>query len=140
MEIWQIVLIVGGIPLGLGIVFLAIGLLRRRMMRGWVRTTGVVVDKRTGRADGGVRAIYPTFQWQDDSGRVHQRTSIVRQSLAPAPGKRVTLRYDPTEPSRAAIDSFVQNGSIFAVIGSVLVVVGLLVATMISVFGSMSWS
>lgn len=136
MEIWQIVLIAGGIPLGLGIVFLAIGLLRRRMMRGWIRTTGIVVDRRTGRADGGVRAIYPTFQWQDKFGRMHQRTSIVRQSLAPAPGKHVPVRFDPAEPSRGVLDTFVQNGSIFTVIGSGLVAIGLLVGALLTVLGS----
>lgn len=136
MATWQIVLIAGGIPLGLGLVFMAIGVLRRRMMRGWVRTTGVVVDKRTGRADGGMPSLYPTFQWQDQDGQVHQRTSMVRQSLGPAPGKQVPIRYDPAEPSRAAVDSFVQNGTIFTVIGSVLVVLALLVATMIASLGS----
>lgn len=137
MDTWQIVLIAGGIPLGIGLVFLAIGVLRRRMTLGWIRTTGVVVDKRTGRADGGMPAIYPTFQWQDESGQVHQRTSMVRQSLGPAPGKRVPIRYDPAEPSRGMVDTFVQSGAIFMVIGTVLVVVALVVATMIAVLGSM---
>lgn len=136
METWQIVLLAGGIPLGLGLVFVAIGMLRARMMRGWVRTTGVVVNKRTGRADGGMASLYPTFQWQDQDGQVHQRTSTVRQSLGPAPGKQVPIRYDPAEPSRAAVDSFVQNGTIFTVIGIALVVIALVVASMFAALGS----
>ena len=136
MAAWQVALVAGGVPLLLGGVFLAIGLLRVRMTRTWQRTEGIVVDKRTGRADGGMPALYPTVQWQGPDGRVHQQTSSVRQSLGPPPGRRVPLLVDPARPDRAVIDSFVQSGRIFTVIGTVLAAVGILVgAAVLSLAG-----
>ena len=55
--------VVGGtVPTVLGLVFLTIGLVRTRTVRGWTRTTGVVVDRRTGRADRGATA-WPSQPW-----------------------------------------------------------------------------
>lgn len=122
--------VVGGtVPTVLGLVFLTIGLVRTRTVRGWTRTTGVVVDRRTGRADRGATALYPTFQWQDQHGRVHQHTSAVRQSLGPSPGTAVPVLYDPDDPARGLIDSFVQSGRIFLWIGAGLLALGLVVGS-----------
>lgn len=127
MPTWGIVLLVGGIPLLIGSVFLAIAAIRGWMTRGWMRTMALVVDRRTGRADGGMPAQYPTFRWKDATGRVHQRTSWVSQSLGPAPGARLPARYDPRNPSRAILDTFTQSGRIFYLIGGVLAGVGVIV-------------
>lgn len=120
-------LILGGVAAGLGLVFTAIAAIRTRMIRDWTRTTGVVVNRRTGRPDGAMASIYPTFQWQDANGRMHQRTSMMRASLGPRPGAQVPVRFDPQEPSRAMIDSFVQSGRIMFAIGGVLLSLGLVV-------------
>ena len=120
-------LILGGVLTLLGVVLLGIGAIRGRMMHDWTRTTGVVVSRRTGRTDGSMRAIYPTFQWEDDQGRPHQRTSMVRASLGPKPGTQVPVRFDPDEPSRAMIDSFVQSGRILIAIGAGVLALGLVV-------------
>ncbi|MCR4513535.1 DUF3592 domain-containing protein [Aeromicrobium sp. 50.2.37] len=125
-------LVAGGIPAVLGVVFLTIGLVRQRMTRGWIRTTGVVVDRRSGRADRGMTSIYPTFQWQDEHGQVHQHTSSVKQSLGPSPGTAVPVRYDPQRPSRGTIDTFVQGGRIFVYIGAGLLVVALVALVLVS--------
>lgn len=124
--------IAGGVPALLGVVFLTIGLVRQRMTRGWTRTTGVVVDRRTGRADRGTTSIYPTFQWQDERGEVHQHTSSVKQSLGPSPGTAVPVLYDPQRPSRGTIDTFVQGGRIFVYIGAGLLVVALVALVLVS--------
>lgn len=123
-------LILGGVLTLLGAVFTSIAVIRSRMMRDWTRTTGVVVSRRTGRSDsahggGGMAAIYPTFQWQDHEGRVHQRTSMMRASLGPKPGTQVHVRFDPDEPSRAMIDSYVQSGRILYPIGGGAAALGL---------------
>ena len=110
--------------LGLGLVFAVIGWLRIRLVRDWTSTSGLIVDRRTGLPTG-MSSGYPTFQWADQSGRRHQRTSAVRQSFAPRPGTRVSVRYDPTQPERAMINTSVQNGTIFLVVGAVLAVVGI---------------
>ncbi len=87
----QAALLVTAIACGIGGVFLLVGYLRVRMTRGWTRATGVVVDRATGARPGGMPALYPTFQWQDQAGQVHQRTSSVRASLGPSPGKQVPV-------------------------------------------------
>ncbi len=120
-------LILGAVATGLGLIFTAIAVIRTRMTSDWTPTTGVVVDRRTGRADGGMPAIYPTFRWEDKEGRVHQRTSMMRASLGPKPGAQVPVRFDPDEPSRAMIDSFVQSGRIFFAIGGGVLALGLVV-------------
>ena len=120
-------LILGGVAAGLGVLFTGIAVIRGRMTRGWTPTTGTVVDRRTGRTDGGMAAIYPTFRWEDQDGRVHQRTSMMRASLGPKPGAQVPVRFDPDEPSRAMIDTYVQSGRILFAIGGGLAALGLLV-------------
>lgn len=133
MEIWQVVLLVTGAPVAIGAVFWTIATIRTHMTRDWQRTTGVVIDRRTGRADGGMPAIYPTFRWQDQQGREYQRTSSVRASLGPRPGKQVPVLYDPIEPSRGIIDSYVQSGRIFFLIGGILVVLGVFAGAMAAI-------
>lgn len=121
----QAAALITAIPCGIGAIFLLIGYFRGRMTRGWAQATGVVVRRATGARSGGMPAIYPTFQWQDQHGRVHQRTSMVRASLGPSPGKQVPVLFDPQEPSRAIINSYVQSGRIFFLIGTILFAVGL---------------
>lgn len=130
-------LVVGGVPVLLGVVFLTIGRVMTRRSRGWTRTTGVVVERRSGRADRGSLSPYPTFQWQDQHGEVHQHTSNVKQSLAPRPGTAVPVRYDPESPSRAHIDTYVQSGRIFVHLGVGLLALGVVVlAGVVAVLGS----
>lgn len=106
------------------LVFFAVAWIRGRMMRDWVATTGIVVDRRTGQANGGMRAIYPTFQWQDADGNIHQLTSSMKQSFGPAPGKAVPVLYDPRQPSRAIINSYAQSGRIFWTLGFLALLLG----------------
>lgn len=125
----QIVLLLGGIAVLLGMIFIAIGTIRRKMMRNWVTTTGQVINKRGDPLAGGMPARYPTFRWHDASGVEHRRTSSVGASLGPRPGKLVPVKYDPHNPSRGVIDSSVQSGGIFTVIGIVISVMGVLGAS-----------
>lgn len=119
-------LLAGGIGILLGLVFITIGWLRGRMVRDWTSTTGMIVNR-----DGsttGMPALYPTFAWRDQHGQDHRHTSSVRASLGPKPGKVVTVLYDPDEPSRGIIDSAVQSGRIFLVIGGVIAVLAVTLA------------
>lgn len=120
-------LLAGGIGILLGLVFITIGWLRGRMVRGWTSTTGMIVNR-----DGtttGLPALYPTFAWRDQHGQDHQHTSIVRASLGPKPGQQVTVLYDPDEPSRGIIDSAVQSGRIFLAIGGVIAVLAIVLSS-----------
>lgn len=124
-EAQNVVMLIGGIAILLGLIFFLIGTIRRRMTRGWVSTTGQVISKR-GDPLSGMPARYPTFRWQDANGVEHQRTSNMGASLGPRPGTLVPVKYDPDNPSRAMIDSSVQGGQLFVVLGIVIAVVGLL--------------
>ena len=128
-EAHQVALLLGGIAVLLGTIFIAIGTIRRKMMRNWVTTTGQVINKRGDPLAGGLPARYPTFRWRDSSGVEHRHTSSVGASLGPRPGKLVPVKYDPRNPSRGVIDSSVQSGRIFTVIGIVIAVMGILGAS-----------
>lgn len=108
-------------------VFFAVAWLRTSTARGWTSTTGVVVNRRSGTTEGGIPANYPTFQWQDPTGRTFTHTSSMKQSLGPAPGTRVPVLYDPRDPSRAVIDSFVQSGRLFWLLGGLALAFGVLI-------------
>lgn len=136
MKAYQAALLATAIPCGLGMLFILIARIRGRMIKGWTRVTGVVVDRSTGATTGGMPAMYPTFRWRDQHGQDHQRTSMVRASLGPAPGKLIPVLYDPAEPSRGIIDSYVQTLRIFLPIGVGLVVLGLAAGTMTMVLSS----
>lgn len=113
----------------LGLVFFLIGTIRRRMTARWTRTTGVVTTR-----DGalvGSTSIYPTFMWQDQHGQWQRHTSNVKQSLGPRPGTQVPVLYDPDATHRGVIDSSVQNGRLFTVLGvgiaALMTLIGLMI-------------
>lgn len=102
------------IPVAVGLVLFVVGRVRHRLSRDWVRTTGVVTT-----ADGAVSGFpsqYPTFMWQDGNGTWHRQRSGMRGGIL-SPGRPVPVAYDPVSPSRAMIDTPVQNGRLFAAIG-----------------------
>lgn len=136
MTTTQAALLITAIPCAIGAIFVLLAHLRGRMTRGWVKVTGVVVNRRTRETTGGMPARNPTFQWQDQQGNVHQRTSMVGASLGPSPGKQVAVLYDPDEPSRGIIDSSVQSLRIFFPIGIACIVVGVLAGAMTLSLGS----
>lgn len=108
------------------IVFFAIAYFRTNSMKNWTRTTGLVVNRKTGGVTG-IPALYPTFRWYDSEGTVHQHTSSMKQSLAPAPGRPVPVRYNPQNPGQAIMDTFVQSGRAFWFIGAFWLVLGTLI-------------
>lgn len=125
-EAHQVSLLIGGIAVLLGAIFITIGMVRTRMTSDWITTTGQVINQRGDPLAGGMPARYPTFRWRDSSGVEHRRTSSVGASLGPRPGKLVPVKYDSRNPSRAVINSSVQNGRIFTVIGIVIASMGIL--------------
>ncbi|MDQ1537836.1 MAG: hypothetical protein QOE58_2229 [Actinomycetota bacterium] len=128
-EALSVFAIIGGVFLLLAAIFIAIGTIRTRMTRGWMTTTGQVINRRGDPLASSLPASNPTFRWRDASGAEHRRTSTVNASFGPRPGKLVPVKYDPQNPSRAVIDSFVQSGQIFTVIGISLAVAGVLGAS-----------
>lgn len=120
------------IPVGIlafGAVFFAIGWIRGRTTHGWVRTTGIVVNRSGGTS--GLPAYYPTFQWTDQHGQVHQHTSGLGASLQPRPGRTVPVKYDPAAPDRAIMDTFSQSGRVFYLVAGIIWLVGIPFSLMI---------
>ncbi len=75
------------------------------------------------------RSCQPTVSFQTLSGQQITFHSSTTESSAFAPGKSVTVRYHPTDPQDAQVDPWFVYGplsSVFAGIGLVLLVVGLL--------------
>lgn len=122
----QAALILGGAFLLVGLVFFFLGFLRNKMIRGWTSTTGTIIQKNGSLT--GMPSLYPTFTWVDSAGAEHKRTSQMRASLGPRPGTQVPIRYNPTNPDAAIIDSLAQSGRIFIFIGIGVAVIGLFVA------------
>lgn len=132
----MVILAIGGAFLLLGMIFVAIGTTRVRRARHWVSTTGQVINRRGDPLAGTFPARHPTFRWRDASGAEYRHTSSVYSSFGPRPGKLVPVKYDPQSPSRAVIDTFVQSGRIFTVIGIVIPVVGIFVGSFVWVLAS----
>jgi len=128
----QLALTAGGAPCILGAVFATIGYVQRRIARGWLQGTAVIVKGRTGLAG----SAYPTFRWQDQHGQVHERRSMTRTSFGPKTGSYVPIMFDPSNPSRAIIDTFARNGQLFLLIGIVVFGFGILVGITTLVFGT----
>jgi hypothetical protein len=118
----QIIVLAGLGGLAFASLFGGIGWIRVRMMRNWVRTTGQVTTRRGGLSEA-LPAGSPTFRWQDHTGREFHRTSLVSSSFGPRAGTLVPVRYDPNNPQRAIIDTFVQGGRIFVLIGAIIAVI-----------------
>jgi hypothetical protein len=117
-------LFLGGIFCLLGLIFFTIGWLRTRMCKQWVPTTGLIVSMK-GTTDGWPDR-YPTFTWTGPDGRVYRKTSMVHGGLYRR-GSQVRVLVDPRQPQRAIMDTFVQKGTIFTVIGAMMVGFGLVI-------------
>lgn len=98
--------------------------------KNWTETQGVVTH-RDGSTRPGMPHYYPTFMYQDATGRWHRKTSGLGASLQPGPGRAVPVLYDPDAPEKAVMNTFTQSGRIGYVIGGVIAVVVILVAVMV---------
>lgn len=126
-----------------GLIFGSVGLLfaglggwfyvsDQQMAKNASRTSGTVIalDRRRGSEGGSTYA--PVVEWTDREGTRHEFTSSTSSNPAAFDrGESVTVMYDPAKPGQAKIDSFGQRfllplifvgmGSVFAIIGGVMV-------------------
>jgi len=124
MHPFAIIAIVFAGLLVLASVFWLIGFARSYRVRDWVRTGGMVVSRRGSLT--GWPERYPTFEWTAADGRRYRHTSSVYATFGPRPGSPVVVLYDPADPGRGQMDTFVQSGKIFMVIAYVIAGVGLM--------------
>lgn len=116
----------GLLPIGLGIIFLAIGWLGgRHPHRGWQEADGEIVFSLKPTAGG------ENYRWLDPDGITRDGQSLFRSAF-PRHGRPIKVLYDPANASRSIINEFHYRGGTFMVIGwvlcglSVLVTVALL--------------
>ena len=90
---------------------------------------GVVVELAESRDDKGSTMYKPVVEWTSPDGKKHGFTGSVASSPPSySRGEKVNVRFDPANPERARIDSFMENwfvalilglmGSIFTAIGA----------------------
>ena len=113
-------LVPAGVLLILGTVFFSIGMFLRQRSRDWEVTQGIIIKR--GTLFPGLPDKHPTFEYVVD-GQTYRKTSAISQTPGFMPGSRVTVKYDPYRPERAAIDSVAQGGLIFLILGSVFLAV-----------------
>ena len=130
MEPLSIAAIIAGGGLAIAAIPCLMAKWRLSMTKDWTETRGVVT-RRDGSTEPGMPHYYPTFMYQDATGRWHRKTSGLGASLQPGPGRPVQVLYDPEAPERAVMNTFTQSGRIGYVIGGVIAVVVLLAAVMV---------
>jgi hypothetical protein len=115
----------GGLLFLFGLLFGTIGWVRTSMCKNWVHSTGLIVTRKG--ATTGWPTNQPTFGWTGPDGHVYRKNSLVRGGFYRM-GSQVPILIDPERPHRAVIDTFIQKGTIFTVMGSVFGVLGVAVA------------
>src|SRR5699024_2537265 len=68
----------------------------------------------------------PTVQYTID-GVEYEHKSKIGQEPGFKPGTMVNIFYNPDDPEQVVIDSFAQRGTVFLVIGSILLGLGLII-------------
>jgi len=131
----------GGLPwwfyalfLGLGVVFIAIGVLTasgaRRFLATAAAAEGRIVDYTADRdlSDDDDQVMYtPVIEFTTSDERVLRFTAGTSSSSRPAVGRQVTVLYDPAQPERARLKSWAALWMlpvIFGGMGAVLAVLG----------------
>lgn len=126
----------------LGIVFLLIGLFRSRKAKKYARTSGVIIKgakkkllKLPFLSEKLIDTLYdkqivtetnPTVSYKVD-GKTYTSRSTLSQEPPLRIGKKVDVLYNPENPEEALIDTFIQRGSIFTLIGSIFLIILLIV-------------
>jgi len=89
---------------------------------------GVVVDLVESRGDKGSTLYKPVVEWADPAGRKRRFTGSVASSPPSySRGEKVALRYDPSNPESARVDSFMENwfvGLSLSLMGMVFTAIG----------------
>ncbi|NUP42799.1 MAG: DUF3592 domain-containing protein [Streptomyces sp.] len=130
-------LIGAGVPLLLGTVFMAIGVVigrrSRRLRQEGAQTRATVVGFKTHRDFDANRTMYqPVVRWVTGDGRtVETVSSVASNSVGDLrQGATVTVFYDPDNPKRMLIDG--HDGGALVVVFCVLGAVGLAAALLVA--------
>ncbi len=122
----------------IGTVFFLIGFFRSRPIKYYDQTKGVIIKKERHYVINLRKLIHnepareyytpdvrPTVLYEID-GEQYTFTSSLSQQPGMEIGKEVNIFYDRYEPNKAIIDTFVQRGTLFKLVGTVFLLLGLL--------------
>ncbi|WP_277630599.1 DUF3592 domain-containing protein [Atopococcus tabaci] len=121
MDAQMAFLIGGGIPALLGLVFWSVGFFMTKGKKAWINTKGIVIDNFRASGDDNLR---PIFQFEDNKGVLYEVKSKVGQRPSIKVGTQVPVLYDPKDPSRAVIDTWLQSGRGFLLFGNIWIGIG----------------
>lgn len=121
----------------MGIVFLLVSRTIVRPKKDWLTVTGTIIQKeknytislgkimnREGFAASAPDRA-PTFHYEVN-GIEYETTSKVQQSPGFQIGATVEILYNPEDPQQAVINSFLQKGTLFNIIGKIIFSFGLI--------------
>lgn len=117
----------------LGLVFFLIGYLRTRKIHYFDRTEGMIIQKERHfklnlfQLSKKQTSIHQEGTYSDENpsvayevgGEKYIHTSSISQQPGIPIGTKVGVYYDPYQPEKAIIDTFVQRGSLFKLLGSI---------------------
>src|SRR5690625_4437474 len=109
----------------LGIIFFTIGHLKYRKTLKWPYTEGEVINENEEiKSIGPLITIkvdddYPTVRYKVDNVEYTYRSNVSQKPNLPK-GKIVEVFYNPDNPEEAVINTLIQNGGLFRLIGIVL--------------------
>jgi len=145
---YMIFLIPAMILLIMGLIFLFVIRKVTKPEKHWPITTGTIIQKEKnmtvsignfmnkGKLLSSGPDSAPTFQYEVN-GIEYEKTSDIEQDPGFAIGSTVEVLYDPDDPQQAVINSFIQRGTIFSILGKIFTSIGsilLLIALYIILF------
>jgi len=130
----------------MGLVFLLVSRTTVRPDREWLTTTGTIIQKEKNYSISLNNIINkkevlssapdraPTFHYEIN-GVEYETTSKVQQTPGFQIGSTVEILYNPDDPEQAVINSFIQKGTLFNIIGKALFFLGVsLLLTVLLIF------
>lgn len=111
--------------IGLGLFFT--GYLKTNRLKKWETTEAIVIKG----SRGFIGVLTPTIEYEVDNKNYIYTSNILQLPILSI-GSEVPIFYHPTSPNRVVLDTFMQRGEVFKVIGAGFIVVGGL--TMIMLF------
>lgn len=127
MEIFDglplVFIIIGSVFIFLGVAFYFIGFFTALNRKGWHKTVGVIDSQST--LLKGIANSFPEAHFEVD-GKVYIHKSRTKQTPGIPEGTKVEIVYDPNDPNRAGINTFVQSGAIFKLLGIIFFSIGII--------------
>lgn len=110
--------------IGIGLLFT--GFLRTNRLKKWETTEATVIKS----SRGILALLTPTVEYEVNNKNYIYTSNILQLPIL-STGSEVTIFYHPTSPNRVVLDTFMQRGEIFKVIGGGFIIIGGLTIVML---------